>query len=64
MGGTTTDHAENRREDATHTSDLLPIDIVGGGKCVVVPEQLVRAVDEVNFQRDAPGKTISPSAFN
>jgi hypothetical protein len=50
VGGTATDHSENRREHASHASDLLAIGISGGRKRVIVPEQLVRAVDEVDFQ--------------
>ena len=50
MGGTATDHAENRCEHAAHASNLLAIGIAGGRKGVVVPEQLIRAVDEVDFQ--------------
>ena len=60
MGGTATDHAENRREYAAHGSDFLAIGIAGGRKRVVVPEQFVCAVDEVDFQRGAPRETISP----
>ena len=54
MRGTATDHAENRRENTAHASNLLAFGIAGGRKRVVVTEQLVRAVDEVDFQRDAP----------
>src|SRR5206468_1571258 len=58
MGGPTSDHAEDRSKHAAHGSHLPAIGIADGGKGVVVAEQLVGAVDKVDFQWDSPEKTI------
>ena len=52
--GAAFDHAQNRCEHASDRGDLLTIPIPRGRQRVVVPEQLVCAVDEIDFQRAAP----------
>ena len=47
---TVTDHAEHRREYASRRADLAALLIARGWQSVVVPEQLVGAVDEIDFQ--------------
>ena len=44
------DHAQNRRKHASHRGDFPPVPIPRGWQCVVVPEQLVRAINQIDFQ--------------
>ena len=60
MSGALLDHAENRCENAAHSRDLMAVRIAGRGKRIVVAEEFIGTVDEVNVQRETPGKTISP----
>ena len=53
--GAAAHHSEDRREHTAHRGNLATVPIPRGGKCVVVPEQLVCAVDQMNVHgREAP----------
>ena len=46
--GAAGDHAQHRREHASHRADLHAVRVTRRRHRIVVPEQLVRAVDQVN----------------
>lgn len=54
--GSVLDHAEERTQNASDGADFAAVGVTGGGYGIVMPEQLVRAVDEVDFQNSAPGQ--------
>jgi len=49
--GAAVDHPENRSDDPTHRGHVHAVAIARAGDGVVVPEQFVRAVDEIDLQR-------------
>ena len=52
--GAAFDHAQHRREHASDRGDLAAVPIPRGRQRVVVPEQLVCAVDEIDLQGESP----------
>ena len=48
--GAAANHSQNGPEHASHRGDLAAVPISRGWQGVVVPEQLVGAVDQVDFQ--------------
>jgi hypothetical protein len=52
------DHAEDGSDDAADGSDLPAAPIARGGQRVIVPEQFVGAVDEIDVQRESPGRRV------
>ena len=64
MGDAAVDHAENRREHAPDAGDFPAIGIACGRKGVVMPEQLVRAVDQINVQFMPPRTSLYEWWFN
>ena len=70
--GAAPDHAQDRREHASNRGDLVPVPIPRGRQGVVVPEQLVCAVDQMDFQSATPAQPYrigglfinSPLPFN
>ena len=54
--GAIVDHAQNGSQDASHGGDLASADIARGRQGEIVPEQLVRAVHQINVQRVPPAK--------
>ena len=48
--GAAADHAQHRRDDASDRGDLAAVPIPCGRQRVVVPEQLVCAVDQIDVQ--------------
>ena len=50
MRGARGHHPEQRPDDAADGRDLAPVAVTRRGERVVVAEQLVGAVDEVDFQ--------------
>ena len=54
--GAAIDHAEDRADDAAHGADLTAVLVARRGHGVEVPEQLIRAVDEVNVQSLIPNR--------
>ena len=52
--GAALDHAQHRREHAADRGDLAAVLIPRGGQRVVVPEQLVCAVDQIDVQWATP----------
>src|SRR5437773_5292611 len=53
------DHSENGREYTAHGADLPAVRIPRGRKRVVVPEELVGAVDEIHVHRRVQVSSIS-----
>ena len=52
-------HSQNRPEHAAHGGDLAAVLIPREGQGVVMPEQLVCAVDQVDFQGATPEPTLA-----
>jgi hypothetical protein len=47
------DHRQNRNEDTTHRTDFLAASILCRGHGKKVPEQFIRAVNQVNIHEEA-----------
>src|SRR5712691_8548934 len=56
--GAAFDHTQHRGEHSSDCADLATVLIAGGGQRVVVPEQLVCAVDQINVQDMPPRTTL------
>ena len=56
--GAAANHSQNGSEHASHRGDLAAVPIPCGRQGVVVAEQLVCAVDQVDFQDAAPALTL------
>jgi hypothetical protein len=52
--GATTDHPQHRRQDTANGRDFPALLVPGGWQRIVVPEQLVCAVDQMDFQSATP----------
>ena len=52
--GAAANHAQDRREHAAHRGDFATVPIPRGRQGVVVPEQLVCAVDQMDVQSVTP----------
>jgi hypothetical protein len=50
MGGAAVDHPEHRADDAANGRDLPAVTVARRRDGVIVPEELVGAVDEMNVQ--------------
>src|SRR5437899_8453331 len=50
------DHAQHRLENAAHGRNVPSLLIPCGGQRVVVPEQLVRSVDQMNVHKATPAR--------
>ena len=60
--GAAFDHAQHRSEDAPHRGYLPAVLVPRGGQRVVVPEQLVCAVNQMDFQGAAPAQPYRRAA--
>src|SRR5207245_8750447 len=56
VGSAVFDHAQHRLENAAHGRDVPSLLIPCGGQRVVVPEQLVRSVDQMNVHKATPAR--------
>jgi hypothetical protein len=52
--GAAFDHAQHRREHAPDRGNLAAVLIARGRQRIIVPEQLVCAVDQINVQGEPP----------
>jgi hypothetical protein len=52
VGRALLDHAEQAEENPAHGTEWLVLALVEAAQAVELPEQLVRAVDEVNDQAE------------
>jgi hypothetical protein len=57
MCGPAFDHSQNRSEDTPDRRHLPSVRVLCGWQGVIVPEQLVSAVDQIDFQGAAPTQT-------
>lgn len=57
------DHAQHRGEHSPHRRYFHAIHIVRRRKRIVVPEQLVRTINEINLQPGTPEKDSAPTVI-
>ena len=55
--GAASNHAQNGSEHASHRGHLAAVLVARGRQGVVVPEQFVRAVDQMDLQGATPSST-------